>query len=191
MPRARPTPVVRRRCRRCAKTTRQRKRRRPNGRLQHDCIPCQKRRDSLRRSERSVYNGMVQRCTNPNAVNYKWYGARGIKVCKRWRDSFKSFLADVGPRPGLEYTLDRVDVDGDYEPSNVRWATWEEQHAHRREWLEVYGERKRISTWCAKTGLTREEIVRRLKEGWTHAQAVLRPPGARSRWARGTLRETG
>lgn len=70
---------------------------------------------------------MKQRCTNPKRHNYKNYGGRGIVVCDRWRDSFINFLADVGERPGPEFSLDRINNDGNYEPGNVRWATRSQQ----------------------------------------------------------------
>lgn len=74
---------------------------------------------------------MRERCRNPNATKYELYGGRGIKVCERW-ESFENFLADVGPRPSGR-TLDRFpNKDGDYEPSNVRWATILEQRNNQR-----------------------------------------------------------
>lgn len=74
---------------------------------------------------------MVKRCTNPNNWAWKYYGGRGIDVCKRWRESFANFLADMGERPrGL--TLDRRDNDGDYTPKNCRWVTRAEQSRNRR-----------------------------------------------------------
>jgi hypothetical protein len=74
---------------------------------------------------------MIQRCTNPRRNNYYLYGGRGISVCGRWRDSFQSFVADMGPRPD-GCTLDRVDNDGNYEPGNCRWATAKEQSENSR-----------------------------------------------------------
>lgn len=73
---------------------------------------------------------MLQRCYYEKGEKYPLYGARGITVCDRWKESFEAFLEDMGPRPD-GYTLDRIDGKGNYEPSNCRWATQKEQIANR------------------------------------------------------------
>lgn len=78
-----------------------------------------------------IWSNMKARCLNPNSGCFKHYGARGIIVCERWRNSFEDFLADMGEcPPGLE--IDRKDVDGNYEPGNCRWATDVEQSNNMR-----------------------------------------------------------
>jgi hypothetical protein len=74
---------------------------------------------------------MIRRCTNKNTKRYKHYGGRGIEVCKRWRD-FANFFADMGHRPSSKHSIDRINNNGNYEPSNCRWATSVQQHANQR-----------------------------------------------------------
>lgn len=77
------------------------------------------------------WSNMINRCTNENADNYAYYGGRGIRICNRWRKSFKAFYEDMGPRP-KQTSLDRIDSNGNYEPKNCRWATGKVQRANRR-----------------------------------------------------------
>lgn len=77
---------------------------------------------------RNVWRTMIARCHNESCRTFKWYGAKGVKVCERWLNSFDAFFADMGPRPSPEYSLDRFpDCNGNYDPGNVRWATRKEQ----------------------------------------------------------------
>lgn len=82
--------------------------------------------------EWNVWHGMRQRCFNPAHESYKHYGGRGITVCDRWDNSMAAFAEDIGPRPSMQHSLDRINNDGNYEPGNCRWATKSEQRRNQR-----------------------------------------------------------
>lgn len=110
---------------------------------------------------------MLVRCRNKNNHAYPRYGGRGIKVCKRW-ESFENFYADVGAKPSPKHSLDRIDNNGNYEPSNCRWATMLEQGRNKRNnaMLTLNGVTKCISEWADITGIKRRTIHARISYGW-------------------------
>ena len=78
------------------------------------------------------WDSLKQRCTNSNNKDYHNYGGRGIKVCKSWLNSYKLFLQDMGRKPSIKHSIDRINNDGNYEPSNCRWSTMKEQSNNTR-----------------------------------------------------------
>ncbi|WP_146119565.1 hypothetical protein [Phyllobacterium phragmitis] len=125
--------------------------------------------------EYRCWAGMLTRCTNPNDKSFLRYGARGITVCDRWRNSFEAFFSDVGPKPSLFHTIDRwPDCRGNYEPGNVRWATDAEQRRNKSNnvFVEIGGERLCLSDACRKFGVKRLTARSRLFDlGWTPEEA--------------------
>lgn len=117
---------------------------------------------------------MIQRCENPDSTGWSHYGGRGIRVCARWK-TYENFLADMDRRPSSKHTLDRIDPNGDYEPSNCRWLTMKEQENNRtnNRLLTFQGRTQTLMQWAEETGLKRETISKRLDRlGWSVEDAL-------------------
>ena len=114
----------------------------------------------------------MNRCYNKNRERYPRYGGRGISVCERWH-RFEDFLADMGARPDGT-TLDRIDNDGNYEPSNCRWASPKQQRDNASQ-LRLYsygGETKCVRDWCRQFGLVYRTAIHRLDRGIPFEQVI-------------------
>jgi hypothetical protein len=130
------------------------------------------RRGNARHPLYSLWGQMRSRCSNPATTGYANYGGRGIKCCLRWAD-FLAFAADMGPRPN-GYTLDRIDVNGDYEPNNCRWASRATQanNTTRTVRLCLDGESLTLLEVAARFGLKANTLRTRLHRGWALAEAI-------------------
>jgi hypothetical protein len=133
-----------------------------------------------RAREYTAWTNMKIRCLNPRAQNYALYGGRGITVCDRWRDSFEHFLADVGRRPSPLHSVDRIDPNGNYEPSNVRWSTVKEQAQNRRttRLIAFNGTTLCLNEWVLRTGIDKVTLSDRLNRGWSVERALTTPTRA-------------
>ena len=134
--------------------------------------------------EYKAWHAMNHRCTNPDDKSYHNYGGRGIKVCPRWSNSFEQFYTDVGPRPGKEYSLDRIDNDGDYTPENCRWATVKEQGNNRRTNAPITykGKTMNLAQWSEMTGISISNLSKRIKAGWSIERTLTEPVARGKRW---------
>lgn len=115
----------------------------------------------------NIWSAMKARCYYQKGKHYSDYGGRGIKVCDRWLNSFDEFYEDMGDRPTSKHSLDRIDVNGDYEPSNCRWATKMEQVNNTRKtlFLTYNGTTKSISDWSRFLGINKMTIRSRIQRG--------------------------
>lgn len=138
-----------------------------------------------------IWSGMIQRCTNPRRVKFKVYGGRGISVCEEWL-RFEFFMRDMGEAPdGL--SIDRIDPNGNYEPSNCRWTTNTQQARNRTDnyLVTAFGITRPVADWADETGLDASAIRARIERlGWFAEAAVCTPSSqAMTRYRGGTLRD--
>lgn len=120
---------------------------------------------------------MIRRCECPTDNRYRRYGARGISVCERWRHSFANFLADVGLRPSNQHSIERLDNDGNYEPSNTTWATRHEQAVNKQKTvrLTINGQTKKLIEWCEIYSMPVRVAHDRIRSGIDPEVAMLAP----------------
>ena len=121
-----------------------------------------------------IWKGMIQRCHNNKAPGYSNYGDRGILVCDRWK-KFENFFADMGERPeGM--SIERIDNDGNYEPSNCKWVTKKEQERNKRNnrLITYQGATKTLAEWAELSGVNYNTLQKRLKTGCSLVKVFFR-----------------
>lgn len=128
-----------------------------------------------------IWAGMKHRCMNPKNKNWDRYGGRGIRVCDQWL-KFDGFLRDMGPSfPGPGWTIERVDNDGNYEPSNCAWIPYFRQMANtcNSKRIRIGDEEHNLADWCKRHGIAYHMALYRLKAGWPANLALTLPRYAR------------
>jgi hypothetical protein len=122
------------------------------------------------------WKSMMQRCNNPKASNYAYYGGQGIKVCPRWH-SYAAFLSDMGECPSPKMTLDRKDNKLGYEPGNCQWVTQAEQNRNRSYCvlLTHNGITQNVTDWAAAIGIPANSLNMRIRLGWDVDRALTTP----------------
>lgn len=126
-----------------------------------------------------IWQGMVQRCTDPNHISAEYYSEQGVKVCERWR-KFENFFADMGEPPTEHHSIDRIKSEGNYEPRNCRWATSTEQANNTKSntVVTIDGVSKTASAWAREYGVSNHRVLWRLRHGWDPLDALTKPPRA-------------
>lgn len=126
--------------------------------------------------EYRAWINMKTRCSSDSAPYFEYYGGRGITVCDRWLSSFEKFYSDMGKRPGSAHSVDRIDVNGNYEPDNCRWATGSEQSRNQRRnhIVEFGGRVMTLAEAVESSPVPYNTVLYRLKRGWQVDDAVTR-----------------
>ena len=121
------------------------------------------------------WEAMIQRCSNASLKSYKNYGGRGISVCYEWT-KFEKFYADMGIKPN-GCSIDRIDVNGNYDKLNCRWSTMKQQNRNRRNnrLIEFNGETMCVNEWAESLGINKRTLLNRLTNGWEIKKALTHP----------------
>ena len=138
----------------------------------------------------SVWRGLRQRCNNPKHASYHNYGGRGITVCEEWDKSFQAFYdwsyangysTENQKDEKLKLTIDRIDNNGNYEPSNCRWVDRKTQTRNMRttRFITFNGQNKSVSEWCEIYGIKLQTFNTRIRNGWSIEEALTKPIGSR------------
>ncbi len=124
--------------------------------------------------ERNIWQKMKGRVLNPKDAAYKDYGGRGVAICDSWRKSFLAFYADMGARPGPEYSINRIDNDGPYSPQNCEWATIDTQlnNYRRNRFITYDGRTQSLKRWVDEQELPYGRVHRRIQMGWPELEAL-------------------
>lgn len=132
----------------------------------------------------NIWQSMKQRCSLPSTSCYKYYGGRGIKVCEEWQkfEPFYHWAISNGYADNL--TIDRINVNGNYEPSNCRWITIKEQasNTRRNHHITFNGETKTVKEWADKLGINHSTLLERLKRWDSVEEALTIPKGGKQKW---------
>lgn len=128
--------------------------------------------------EHKCWAHMKARCYDKNDIRYPHYGGRGIQVCDPWKNSFEQFLLDMGSAPSLKHSVNRKNIDADYDPSNCNWATPKEQanNTSKSRWITFRGRTQTLAQWADELQIASGTIAARIDmSGWSVEKAFSTP----------------
>lgn len=137
-------------------------------------------------SEYRAWMNMKRRCYDASNEHFDSYGGRGISVCARWRSSFQNFLSDLGKKPSPTHELDRIEVNGHYEPSNVKWSTRKDSKNNKRNTvrLSLGGNKHTMLEWSKILGVSYTTLRQRRAYGWSDEKILTSPVDTKCRHKR-------
>jgi hypothetical protein len=132
-------------------------------------------------SEYAAWENMKRRCYYTKSNRYEYYGGRGITVCNRWINSFENFYSDMGAKPSKFHTLERIDVNKNYDPENCKWIHRNEQARNKTntKYLTIDSVTKRIAEWALIYGVKSSIVFRRISRGWPKDKTLFIKTGTR------------